>query len=364
MPHTARILYIIPNKFWGGGQQYIYELSEQLHERLLCELHYIGRDVPVCREKYSPLGTFTVLPLKSVLDLYSIFRLGYYMRKKHITVTHAHLPKDVVVAVLAQQLFRAKCKIIITRHLVRPGKFNLLYRWAYKHIDKYIFVSHTAQQSFFANSPANLKINNCIVYNGVKGSRVPGEPIRLHEKYNLPATTRIIGYAGRLAYDKGPGILIQAFAQANLPDTVLVFAGNIEDNYAPLLTEILTECPAKDKIFFHPYIEDIYDFIRQTDIIVIPSITQEACSLTLLESMQQAKAIITTNNGSQPEIVTDRKEALLVPPADPEALAKALKLLISNPELRKSLGEKAMKRSEAFSYDHFFKQMTEIYGIV
>lgn len=358
-----QILYIIPNKFWGGGQQYIYELSQQIQETRKGKLFYIGRDFPLNKEKYSEFGPYLTLPLKSIIDFYSIWRIGYFLRKNKIDVVHAHIPKDAILAVLAKQLFRSKCKVIMTRHLVRPGKFNPLYRWAYKHIDKYIFVSKTAEQGFFQSAPGPVKINNCVIHNGVRGTRRDTEPIELRKKYSLDDSVTIVGFAGRLAQDKGPGILIKAFEQSLPPNAVLILAGDIEKNYAQELSELLNQCKITGKIFFHPYIENIYDFIRQTDIMVIPSIVKESCPLIILETMQQGKAMITTKNGAQVELLTEGEDALLVPPADPEALGKAVLQLAENPDLRIRLGEKALQRSKQFSYEVFFQRMCEIYGI-
>lgn len=363
MKTKQRILYIIPNKFWGGGQQYIYELSQQLQETQTADLYYIGRKYSVSRERFSTFGPFLTLPLKSIIDLYSIFRIGYLIWTKHINVVHAHIPKDAILAVFGKKLFCSKCKIIMTRHLVRPGKFNLLYRWAYKHIDKYIFVSHTAEDGFFATAPKNIQINNCIIYNSIRGTRSSNNQIDLRSEYQLDHKINIIGFAGRLAFDKGPGILIQAFEQSHLPNTVLIFAGDIEDNYRPQLNALLDQCKVRDKIFFHPYVEDIYNFINQLDILVVPSIVKEACPLILLEAMQQAQAIITANNGAQSELVEDGREAILIPPNDVTALGTAITKLIQNPELRKYLGQNALEKSKQFNYNQFFQKMTEVYGI-
>ena len=238
-----------------------------------------------------------------------------------------------------------------------------MYKWAYKHIDKYIFVSKTAEQGFFQSAPGPVKINNCVIHNGVRGVRRNTAPIELRKKYNLDDSVIIVGFAGRLTQDKGPGILIKAFEQYLPSNAVLILAGDIENNYTQELSELMSQCKITGKIFFHPHIENIYDFIRQTDIMVIPSIVKESFSLILLESMIEKKAIITTNNGAQVELVSDKQDALLVPPADPETLGQAIRQLAENPDLRIRLGENALQKSKQFSYEVFFQRMCEIYGI-
>ena len=361
MKIKKRILYIIPNKFWGGGQQYIFELSQEIKQRQLAELYYIGRKYPISQKRFSQFGPFLSLPLKSILDLYSIFRIGLLIRSKHIDIVHAHIPKDAILALLGKKLLGSKCKVIMTRHLVRPGKFNMLYRWAYKNIDKYIFVSKVAEQSFFATAPEKVKINNCIIYNSVRGTRSSHEKLDLRSEYHLDKHTKIISFAGRIAYDKGPAVLLSAFEQSHLSDA-LIFAGDIDENYRSQWEALVKECKVRNQVFFHPYVENIYDFIRQSDILVIPSIVKEACPLILLEAMQQAATIIATDNGAQRELVSHEEEALLVPPDDAVALGEAIKRLLDNPQLRIALGQKALQKSKYFSYNRFLEKMLEVYG--
>ena len=252
----------------------------------------------------------------------------------------------------------------MTRHLVRPGKFNLLYRWAYTQIDKYIFVSNTAEQGFFSSCNQPIRINNCVIYNGVRGIRTSTESINLRQTFNLDDTVHIIGCAGRLVPDKGISVLIKAFEQSDFSKkSVLIFAGNNDEIYYQEIKAFLSTCESKNRIFFHPYIENIYDFIEQLDIIVVPSIVKECCPLIILEAMQQGTAIVSTNNGAQTELLTNEQEALLVPPSDPDALRKAIQQLIDFPEIREQLAKKAQQKSKQFSYDKFFQKMSEAYGI-
>jgi glycosyltransferase involved in cell wall biosynthesis len=91
--------------------------------------------------------------------------------------------------------------------------------------------------------------------------------------------------------------------------------------------------------------DEMLDYYQAADISVLPSL-REATSITGLESMACGLSIVGSAVGGIPEIVTDRKEGLLVPPGDSRALASALNVLIRDGSLRHCLGASARDRAE------------------
>jgi glycosyltransferase involved in cell wall biosynthesis len=80
---------------------------------------------------------------------------------------------------------------------------------------------------------------------------------------------------------------------------------------------------------------------RDHDIFVLPT-ERDAFPVVLLEAMQHGLAVVTTRVGAIPELVGDA--GILVPPADPGALAEALHRVIADRELRERLGARARAR--------------------
>jgi glycosyltransferase involved in cell wall biosynthesis len=71
-----------------------------------------------------------------------------------------------------------------------------------------------------------------------------------------------------------------------------------------------------------------------------------------MEAATQRLPLLSTRFAGVPEFVSDDVEGLLVPPADPAALAGALERLIREPALRASLGQAAHARvHRAFSFE-------------
>jgi glycosyltransferase involved in cell wall biosynthesis len=76
--------------------------------------------------------------------------------------------------------------------------------------------------------------------------------------------------------------------------------------------------------------------LRDADIFVLPT-HHEGLPMALLEAVASGLPVISTPVGGIPEVVRDNETGLLVPPGDEEALAGAIRRLVSDRELRRRL---------------------------
>jgi glycosyltransferase involved in cell wall biosynthesis len=95
--------------------------------------------------------------------------------------------------------------------------------------------------------------------------------------------------------------------------------------------------------------ETILKYLQKASIFVVPSIIlpdgdRDGIPNVLIEAMAMKVPPIATNISGLPEIVVDHQTGLLVPQRDSFSLAKACLLLLENDNIRKSLGESAMKK--------------------
>lgn len=88
--------------------------------------------------------------------------------------------------------------------------------------------------------------------------------------------------------------------------------------------------------------------LTKVDILVLPS-WAEGFPNAIIEAMAAKVAVIVTAVGNIPDLITDRQEALLVPPKDSRSLTGAISLLINDFELRNNLAE----RGHIFARDNF-----------
>ncbi len=91
------------------------------------------------------------------------------------------------------------------------------------------------------------------------------------------------------------------------------------------------------------YREDVPELMNAADVLVHPA-HQEPLGRVLLEAAASGLPIIATDVGGTKEILRDGESAMLIPPANPQALAIAIHRLAENPELRFQLAANARKR--------------------
>ena len=111
--------------------------------------------------------------------------------------------------------------------------------------------------------------------------------------------------------------------------------------------------------------DDVLSLIGACDMFVLPSLA-EPFGLVLLEAMSLRKPVIATNAGGPREIVVDGSTGTLIPPANPSAMAAAIRAFISNRDTIAKMGERGYERfQESFTAKQMSQSMLVIYrGLV
>jgi len=92
----------------------------------------------------------------------------------------------------------------------------------------------------------------------------------------------------------------------------------------------------------------------------------EGFPLSILEAMRAGLPVVASQVGGIAEAVADGESGILVPPGDPDALGAALRLVLTNCDLRARLGSRGRRRYERhFTFDAMFARTCDLYhGIV
>ncbi len=133
---------------------------------------------------------------------------------------------------------------------------------------------------------------------------------------------------------KGIEVLIEAWKR--LPS---YFEGKLL-----LIGSVPSDFKTTDNMIVTGFLENGALYSGLSDIFVMPSIDREGLPKALLEAMAQGVAPICTNVGGMPEIVRNGIDGIVVPPSDPESLAKAILTLATDSESRKRFGESSKER--------------------
>src|SRR5437763_1359877 len=85
---------------------------------------------------------------------------------------------------------------------------------------------------------------------------------------------------------------------------------------------------------------------RTADVLVFPTIAQEALGRTAVEAMAAGLPVVASRIGGLPFTVAEGATGLLCEPGEPDDLARKLEILLDDPELRWRLGQAGRRRFE------------------
>ncbi len=181
---------------------------------------------------------------------------------------------------------------------------------------------------------------------------------------NLQVHTEDQGYylcIGRHVKYKGITQLLQAIPNTNIK-LKLVGTGPLLDQHIELAKRLNIE--PRVEFIQNASDEHIVELISQCRALILPSVSpNEAFGLVQIEAMSLGKPVINTALPSAvPWVARDGKEAITVPPADPEKLTDAINRLEQDQSLRQQLAGNAFERwQNTFNLDKFHARTLELF---
>jgi glycosyltransferase involved in cell wall biosynthesis len=153
-------------------------------------------------------------------------------------------------------------------------------------------------------------------------------------------------FLGWVKKEKGIFDLIEACAQLS-PEVPFVLDVVGEGSESAAARELVERKGLDSVVRFHGWLsgDALEERFALADILVQPS-WAEGLPNAMIEAMAARLAIIVTAVGNVPDVVTDGREAILIPPRDVPALAAALRLAIGDAPLRRALGDAAFMVAE------------------
>jgi glycosyltransferase involved in cell wall biosynthesis len=147
--------------------------------------------------------------------------------------------------------------------------------------------------------------------------------------------------------------------RSELPETRFLVVGD-----GPLRQELearVREMEIEDSVLFTGEVDDTAALLAAIDVSVLTSL-KEGCSNSVIESMAAGKPVVATRVGGNPELVEDGVTGFVVPAGDAHAVARRVIELLSNPELRRRMGEAGQARAWArFTAERMVEETTSLY---
>jgi glycosyltransferase involved in cell wall biosynthesis len=167
-----------------------------------------------------------------------------------------------------------------------------------------------------------------IIPNGIDLAVESTSKAVLRQRLGLP-NVPMIGVFSRIAAWKGQHVVLRAMAK--LPDVHCIIVGSAlfgEDRYEKSLMTLNRKLGLEQRVTFLGHRSDVPQLMQAVDAVVHPSVDPEPFGRTLVEAMLVGTPIIATDTGAAREIL--KEAAILVQPGDSDALASALRRVLSD----------------------------------
>lgn len=224
---------------------------------------------------------------------------------------------------------------------------NKTARWAAEHLSVRVAVSESAKEL----AHRYLGGEYTILFNGIEVQR-----------YSRPSTRRetspTIFFCGRYEPRKGLEVLLQAMA--HLPKNVKLWIAS--DGVG--IDDVQNAYGADERIAWLGRIteEDKLDRLARCTTFCAPSLRGESFGIVLLEAMAAGAALVASNISGYNNVATHEKNALLVEPGNPVALAEVLHMSMTDNAVREQLVTGGHARAQDFSMQRLAQLYVEMYN--
>jgi glycosyltransferase involved in cell wall biosynthesis len=256
-------------------------------------------------------------------------------------LVHSHGYKATVFHLLSRWLGFHRVPLIVTAHGYPKDSGSRkasLYRW----MDMALLTAADCVVAVSGEMERYLRAHNpwCrprTIPNGIAaGPEVKGEqPLRaaLGAAPGIP----IIGTAGRMVPMKNHAMLIRAYARVRekVPCRLAILGdGPLRSSLDALWRELIPDEPPG----LFPFQEKVLEWMADMDVFAMPSNDGEGLPMALLEAGLLSRAVVVSDVGGMPEVVTDWVSGRVFPRGDEDALVQALEDALIDAGRRASFG--------------------------
>ena len=197
----------------------------------------------------------------------------------------------------------------------------------------------TGQRDFFS---AKIQKKSRVILNPLNPKYIDIAPPTERRK-EIVHSSRLEGY-------KNQAGIIQAFVriQSDYPDYVLkLYGGDSGDGTKEVLKNIIAENRAEDYVKLMGASDTLEKELNMASLYVFNS-NREGMPNALIEAMALGLPVISTDcpSGGPAALINDGIDGLLIPVGDQEALERAIRRLLDDPEYAEKLGQAARKTKE------------------
>jgi len=371
-----RVAYILPIS-WGGIPHYTAELANAV-SKLGIEVTVVKPEDSNTRlfsEKVNVIEAFKPITFskKNVFSAFSISNVKNFISFKNLYILNElkpdiiHIPEVYFHLSLSYYLNKldVSCPTICTYH----NTFSL----------RQLLFNNVMKSKIYGIIAAINEVSKRLINpDGVIVHTILNKQILIRRGFNekkifiIPHGSFSLFKRERDIQEKeGNVVLFFGYLLKNKGVEYLIKAGEIASNQIPNLKIIiagegkLPRIRVNNEVFeVHNYYipnDLVYELFTRAKVVVLPYIFHQGHSGVLNIALAFGRPIIATDVGDLPNLVTNMREGIIVPPKNPEALADAIVELMENCVLRRKMGKNAYIKSLNLSWINIGKKHLEVY---
>lgn len=352
-----------------GVENYVYNLATSPEGRKHEIVIICTREGEIA-QKFTDSGFNTrVIKAGGYLDLGFVLKLAAHLKESNVDILHTHLGLDSFLGTAAATI--AAIPIVNSVHFDQPTyarsnkpaarAWGLVQKVKNRRISHFLPVTqHVAKELIERESVSAAKTS--VVNPGIQPfSPVPEDRSAIRSQQSVSNEDIIVLAIGRLEPGKNFETLISAqdiLSKQGVKSQVWI-AG--EGAQRASLEKMIDELGLGETVRLLGYRNDIRALLSAADIFVLPS-KAEAFGIAAVEAMFAELPCIAANIPGLRTVVAQNETGILFEPDDAQALANALKSLVFNRELRKSMGRLGRQKAmSAFTSSAMAKSIIDVY---
>jgi len=359
----TKVLYLLNHAGKAGTERYLQSLVEKLNTRKI-KAHFAYNEEGLLVQNLENLGVETFkIKMNNPFDIAAVIKLAILCKKLDIDIIHTQYLRENYIALLSR-IINPRVRVIWTNHFILPNNaaLKITNRILTRLQAGIIAVCNRGKEMMIQNGNDGRKIR--VIFNGVDpGFWGKPEKSTIREEFNISSDTFILLCGSRFAYDKGHEFLVNSIRELKKITNkkfVLILA-----NDGPLLEarkQQVKYMELENEIIFAGFRKDIKNLYTGADLYVNSS-WHEALSMAIIEVLAAGVPVIATNMGGNSDIINDRTNCgMLVEYNDAKGMAKAIKKVMEDDNLKKELALNALKAvNNVFNLEKNVKETYNVY---
>lgn len=344
----------------------VSDLCEALARRVEIDVVVANKGWSTTRELSRGVRVLRLARWGEVLSTSIIPGLVAFLKEDRWDIIHIHHPNPM--AAVAVLLARPHARLVLTYHsdIVRQRITGSLFGPVLARLLRRSDRIHVASRELEASSPILRSFHDrtSVIPFGIREERLlplDGDARTEARAFGEWGAGRLILFVGRIVYYKGLEYLLRAM---RLVDARLLVIG--DGDLLKTSERLTARLGLEQRVRFLGEVPDatVSAAFAACDLFVLPSTARsEAFGLVLLEAMAFGKPIVSTALDTGVSYVNrDGETGIVVPPADVNALAEAIRKILGDDSLRARLGREARRRFESeFRIETAAERMFELY---